>query len=94
MDWNLFWHIYTFSGSAKKTFIFLPLIVANVSKEGIPKNTVRGCIDRRGVEHVLYLDFGKIFVARNVLISKLGKDSLNIAIYRGYDSSRKTILTR
>lgn len=82
-------HIYIFP-----TFIFLPFIVANVSKEGIFKNTVRACIDRRGVEHVLYLDFGKIFVAHNVLITKLGKDTLNIAIYRWYKSSRKTILRR
>ena len=51
-----------------------------MSKEGIFKNTVRDCIGRRGVEHVLHLDFGKIFVAHNVLLRELGKDSLNIAI--------------
>lgn len=65
-----------------------------MSNEGIFKNTVRACIDRRGVEHVLYLDFGEILVVCNVLISKLGKDSLNIYIYRGYKSSRKTIPRR
>ena len=90
MEWKLFWHIYTFSQCAKKTFIFLSFIVANVSKEGVFENTVRACIDRRGVEHVLYLHFGKIFFAHNVLIIKLGKDSLNVAIYRWYESSRKT----
>lgn len=46
-------------------------------KEGILKNTVRACVDRRVVEHVLYLDFGKIFVACNILIIRLRKDSLH-----------------
>jgi len=59
MEWKLFWHIHTFSQCAKETFIFLLFIVATVSKEGILKNTVRACIDRRAVEHVLYLDFEK-----------------------------------
>lgn len=94
MEWKLFWHIYTFSQCAKKTFIFLAFIVANVSKGGIFENTVRACFDGRVAEHILYLGFGKIFLARNVLISKVGKDSLNIAIYWGYISSGKTILRR
>lgn len=50
-------------------------------KEGILKNTVRARVDRRVVEHVLYLDFGKIFVACNILIIKLRKDSLHKPIY-------------
>lgn len=74
----------------RKPLIFLPFTVANRSKEGILQSTVGACIDRRGVEHVPYLDFGKIFVAYNT--SKLGKDILNTAIYREYENSRKTIL--
>lgn len=58
------------------------------------KNTVRACIDRSGTEHVFYLDFEIILAACNVLISKLGKNSLNITIYRSYESIRKTILRR
>lgn len=91
MEGKLFWHIYTFSQCAKKTFIFLPFIVANVPKGGIFKNTVTACFDRRVAEHVLYYGFGKIFLVHNVLISKVGKDSLNIAIYWGYEKSGKTI---